>query len=328
MASSIYPENPLSTVVLGALNMDMMLETERPALAGETFEGNRFYTSPAGKGGNQAVAAARFAGNREGAVKMIARVGDDAFGTELIRHMATELIDVSDVSREEGTSSGVAVILIDRTGESFVNAAYGANKLCGEQEVEATVGALDGAGVLLVQQEIPMETSLATMRVARENGIAVILDPAPAREPESVPTDFYSFVDVITPNVHEAQALSGIEVADRRSAEAAAELIRGDLGCRVAIVTMDTNGAFVVSDEVRGHFPAFEIVPVSSVGAGDAFSGVLGAALSEGLDVSSSIEYAMAAGAMCVSKAGAQEAMAHREAIDDLIANGVRRVPT
>ncbi len=324
MQSSIYPDLPLPTVVLGALNMDMMLETERPAFAGETFEGDRFYTSPAGKGGNQAVAAARFCNNTDGVVKMIARVGGDAFGDELIRNLAAESIDVSGVSNEPGTSSGVAVILIDKTGESFVNAAYGANKLCGDQEIDAALNALDGAGALLVQQEIPMTTSLAAMRAAREMDITVILDPAPAREPDSVPEGFYSFVDIITPNVHEAQALSGIEVADQRSAEAAAEAIRRDLDCDAVVVTMDAGGAYVASEEVHGHFPSFEIVPVSSVGAGDAFAGVLGAALSEGRDLGASIEYAMAAGALCVSRAGAQEAMAQRDEIETLIANGVR----
>ena len=316
---SIQADNPKTTLLLGAINMDLLVETERLARAGETFVCDRLYTSGGGKAGNQSVAAARFAGGSGGAIKMFGRVGDDAFGNELRGFMSEQGVDMGAVTTDAEIETGVAIIFIDPTGENFVHAIYGGNGKCGDVEADATIAAMDDTSVLLVQQEIPLECSLRAMVAARECNVTVVLDPAPAIPIDTVPNGFYASADILTPNAIEAEALSGIEISDVRTAEQAAERIRELYGCECVIVTMAGEGVFVVSDELRGHMPPFEVDAVATVAAGDAFAGVLGRALCEGNDLEDAIRLAMAAGALCVSRPGTQSAMPYRAEVMSLV---------
>ena len=313
--NSIQVQSAKTTLILGAINMDLIVETERLAKAGETIACDRLYTSGGGKGGNQAVAAARFAGNTGGDVKMIGRVGNDAFGNELVQFMAEQGIEMSSVTADPEVGTGVAIIFIDPTGENYVHAVYGGNGECGDAETAAAIDALDDAGVLLVQQEIPIECSFEAMGAARERGVTVVLDPAPAIPASDVPTGFYAAADVITPNVLEAEALSEVEVLDVESAERAANRIRELYGCECVIVTLAEQGVYVASDELTSHLSPFEVEAVATVAAGDAFAGVLGRALCEGNALEPAIQLAMAAGALCVSRPGTQSAMPHRDEV-------------
>ncbi len=318
---SIYTDSgKRTTLLLGAINMDLIVESERLARAGETFVCDRMYTSGGGKAGNQAVAAARFAGDTaHGKVKMVGRVGYDAFGRELGSFMAAQGVDMSDVTVDGAIETGVAIIFIDPTGENYVHAIYGGNGKCGDTESAAAIDALDGAGALLVQQEIPMSCSYAAMQAAREKGVPVVLDPAPARSSDDVPPDFYSTATILTPNALEAEALSGIAVNDLLAAEQAAKLIRDRHGSECVIVTMAGEGVVVDSDDMRGHMSPFEVEAVATVAAGDAFAGVLGRALCEGAVLERAVRLAMAAGAICVSRPGTQSAMPQRAEVLALV---------
>ena len=316
---SIQADNSKTTLLVGAINMDLIVETERMARAGETFVCDRLYTSGGGKAGNQAVAAARFAGAVD-KVKMIGRVGDDGFGRELIEFMTEQGVDMSGVTNDPEIETGVAIIFIDPSGENYVHAIYGGNGKCGSVESEKAIAALSDAGVLLVQQEIPLSCSLEVMRAARDLNVPVVLDPAPAIPSDEVPAGFYECADIVTPNALEAEALAGISITDVASAQRAADLIRGRYGCGCVIVTMAGEGVFVASDELRGHMPPFPVDAVATVAAGDAFAGVLGRALCEGNDLESAIRLAMAAGALCVSQPGTQSAMPYRDEILETVA--------
>ncbi|MCZ6539112.1 MAG: ribokinase, partial [Chloroflexi bacterium] len=258
-------------IVLGGLNMDLIVETPRLAGPGETAEGTRFYTTPGGKGGNQAVAAARLA-ESPGTVKMVGRVGDDGFGEEMAQFMRNEGIDTSLLRRSQGIASGIAVIFILPDGENHVNPVYGANGLCDEQQSADVAGVLVNAGVLLCQQEVPLPATLAAMESAANAGVPVILDPAPVRE---VPGGFYDLVTVLTPNQGEASVMAGIEVVDAGTARSAALKIRGT-GIATVIVTLGDQGAWVEADGVSELLPAFSVNVVATVAAGDAFNGGLG----------------------------------------------------
>lgn len=314
-ANSIQASDEKTTLLLGAINMDLIVETERLARAGETFVCDRLYTSGGGKAGNQSVAAARFAGDTGGAVKMIGRIGDDGFGNELRQFMTEQGVDMGSVTTDPDIETGVAIIFIDPTGENFVHAIYGGNGKCSEVESEGAIDALDGAGVLLVQQEIPLDCSFAAMQAARASGVPVVLDPAPAIPAEDVPEGFYGAADILTPNAWEAEALSGIEVRDVESAENAARRIRETYACSCVIVTMAEQGVFVNSEELTGHLAPFKVDAVATVAAGDAFAGVLGRALCEGNELGRAIRLAMAAGALCVSRPGTQSAMPYRQEV-------------
>ena len=328
MHPSVSQPVQFSTVVFGALNMDLVVETERPAKPGETFVGKRFYTAPGGKGANQAVAAARFARKTENGgvqVAMVGAVGDDIFGRQLVSFMDDEGIDASRVSFKSGVSSGIAVIFTDDDGENYVNPVYGANTLCGASEVLKfeELAKSDAPGTLLVQQEVPLEATMSAMRIAQNLGIAVVLDPAPARRHDEIPDGFYAGVDVLTPNETEAEALSGVVIDSYGSAESSARRIRSRWGPRNVVVTMGANGALALIDGDAHVLQAHEVEVVASVAAGDAFAGVLGQALAEGCGLLEAMDLGMAAGAACVTKPGAQEAMPTRSEVFAIAADGI-----
>src|SRR3990170_5083180 len=261
--------------VLGSLNMDLIVETPRPAGPGETREGTRFYATPGGKGGNQAVAAARLLGER-GSVVLVGRVGQDRYGDDLIASLHLAGVDTTYVRRDPTRGSGVAVIFIDAQGENYVNAVYGANGCCDEQQVADAREALKDAAVLLVQQEIPLDVTLQAMTGAHRVGVTVILDPAPTRSP--LPDGFLSACHIVTPNEHEAADLCGFPVDGVNSARRAARRFR-DAGAPTVVVTLGQAGAWVEGDCVSELVPAPSVRAVTTVGAGDAFNGGLAAGL-------------------------------------------------
>jgi ribokinase len=303
--------------VLGGLNMDLIVETPRPAGPGETREGTRFYATPGGKGGNQAVAAARILGERA-PVTLVGRVGRDPYGDDLITSLLAAGVDTRYVRRDPTHTSGVAVIFIDAQGESYVNAVYGANGCCDQQQVTDVREALKEATVLLVQQEIPLDVTFEAMRCARRAGATVILDPAPTRSP--LPNGFLSACDIVTPNEHEAADLCGFAVDGLDSARRAALQIR-DAGAPTVIVTLGEAGAWVDSDKVSELVPAPSVRAVATVGAGDAFNGGLAAGLAMELDLMQAVRLGVAAGALCVTKEGAQQAMPTLAEVERLLSH-------
>lgn len=303
--------------VLGGLNMDLMVETPRPAGPGETLEGTRFYTTPGGKGGNQAVAAARILGERAPVI-MVGRVGRDSYGDDLIASLNGSGVDTRYVRRDPASGSGVAVIFIDAQGESYVNAVYGANACCDEQQVRDVRRALEDAGVLLVQHEIPLAVAFEAMKSARKAGATVILDPAPTRSP--LPDGFLAACDIVTPNEHEAADLCGFTVDDADAARRAALHIRG-AGAPTVIVTLGEAGAWVEGGKVSELVPAPSVRAVATVGAGDAFNGALAAGLAMDLGLIEAVRLGVAAGSLCATKEGAQQAMPAFAEVERLLAH-------
>ena len=299
-------------VVLGSLNMDVVVAAPRLPVPGETIAGDELHVTPGGKGANQAVAASRLGAE----VRMVGRVGEDTFGPMLLRGLQSFGVDVSRVASDPGSSSGAAAILLDADRENRIVAVYGANMRCDDEQVRETESALVGADCLLLQLEIPLEVSLATARIARQKGVPVILDPAPA---SPLPAEAYALVDVLTPNQTEAAALVGHPVDDVDQALAAArELARR--GVETAIVKLGDRGAVYVSgDSAAGHAAPFDVKAVDTVAAGDAFGGALAVALAEGKELSAAIRFASAAGAVAVTRPGAQTAMPSRDEVETLL---------
>jgi ribokinase len=303
-------------IVLGGLNMDLIVDTPRVAGPGETTEGSRFYTTPGGKGGNQAVAAARLA-QSPGSVKMVGRIGDDSFGEEMAEFMRNEGIDTSLLRRTENIASGIAVIFILPDGENHVNAVYGANALCDTQQSSDVNGALSNAAVLLCQQEVPLPATKASIDAAAKAGVMVVLDPAPVRE---IPDGFYDSVTVLTPNQGEASAMAGLEVVDSKSARLAAVKIR-NTGIETVIVTLGDQGAWVESDGVSELLDPYKVDVVATVAAGDAFNGGFGVGIASGMGLLDAARLGMASGAVCVTRDGAQESMGSRAEAEALLAS-------
>ena len=303
---------PPRIVVLGGINIDLVAMTPRFPAAGETVVGRQFLTYGGGKGANQAVAAGR-AGAQ---VSMVGRVGDDIFAAQALKTLVESGVDVSTVGVTPSTSTGIAVITIDDSAQNQIIQVLGANDTCGDEEEGKVIGQLAGASALLLQLEVSVELSLRCAQAARERGVRVILDPSPVRP---VPEAFYSCCDIITPNETDAQALVGGPVTDRYSAERAAETLL-QRGVGAAIVTLGPQGSYyATSSGAHGFVPAFQVDAIDSVGAGDAFNGALAAALGEGNDLSRAVRFASAAGALSVTRSGAQDSMPSRSEIDALL---------
>lgn len=296
--------------VLGGINMDLVTVTPRFPEAGETVVGSRFLTYPGGKGANQAVAAARMGGR----VFMVGRVGTDVFGTQLVEALSQSGVDCSRVGYSR-TSSGIAVINIDESAQNRIIQVLGANDTCGETEEYQIAELLPEISTLMLQLEVSIELSLKAARMAAAQGKTVVLDPSPVRP---LPAEFYSRCTVITPNETDAQALVGFPVVDRASAaRAAGELLTR--GVQNVIVKLGEQGAYYATISGGGHVPPFKVKAVDSVGAGDAFNGALAVALAEGKGLEEATRIASAAGALAVTRYGAQDSMPSREEVEELV---------
>ena len=298
-------------VVLGSINMDLVATTPALPQPGETVMGSSFATLPGGKGANQAVAAARLGAD----VRMVGRVGDDAFGPMLRASLEANGVGVEDVMTTAGTSSGIAVILLDDERQNYIVGIYGANMACDELQVQAARRALDGADALLLQMEIPLDVSLEAAETARRMGVRVIHDPAP---PSELPDSAYGAFDIIAPNQSEAEVLTGVTVHSIDSALEAARILRSR-GARTAIVKLGEQGVVYAAGEHAGHVPAFEVDAIDTVAAGDGFAGALAVALAEGQPLDRAVRFAAAAGALVVTKRGAQDAMPDRAEVERLL---------
>ena len=298
-------------VVLGSVNMDLVATMTRMPEPGETVKGDGFFTAGGGKGANQAVAAARLGAD----VRMVGRVGDDDFGRTLLSGLRSEGIDVGDVAVDGSNVTGVAMIMVDAAGQNCIAAVYGANMACDDMQLDAAKQAMEGADALMLQLETPPHVSVAAARHARSLGVRVVWDPAPSA---AMPEIGYAITDVLTPNETEAAELTGIRVVDVDSARVAADVLLA-MGVGTAVVKMGGNGVFAATASERYYVPPFGVDAVDSVAAGDAFSAGLAVALSEGRGLEDALRFAAAAGALAVTKPGAQSAMPFRQEADALL---------
>ncbi|NLS95710.1 MAG: ribokinase [Planctomycetaceae bacterium] len=288
-------------VVVGSVNTDMVVKSERIPGPGETVTGGTFVMPAGGKGANQAVAAARLGVQ----VTLVARVGDDMFGRQAIENFKEEGILTDHVVLDPDNATGVALILVDQAGENCISVAPGANFAITTADVDAAADVIRKADVVLLQLEIPMAVVEHTAALAAEAGVPVILDPAPAAP---LPAGLLPNVSVLTPNESEAERLTGIAVTDEASArQAAGKLL--EAGARHVIITLGTKGALVQGPDLDALVPSFEVQAVDSTAAGDAFNGGLAAALASGDVLEDAVRQAAMVGALSVTKMGAQPSL-------------------
>ncbi|MFF8692194.1 ribokinase [Streptomyces sp. NPDC015144] len=287
--------------VLGSTNMDLVAYTERAPRLGETVTGREFRTVPGGKGANQAVAAARAGGD----VLMIGAVGDDAYGGLLRDNLEHSGVDTDLLHTAEGPS-GTAHIVVDSAGANAIVVIPGANATVtalGPGEIAA----IAGAGLLLLQLELPLSAVVEGARTARAQGVRTILTPSPV---QPLPAELLDCVDLLVPNEHEAAELSGF--ADPW---AAADHLLGRVP--VVVITLGAKGCLYAA---RGTepvlFPAPEVTAVDTTGAGDTFVGTLAVALAEHRPVPEALAWAAAAAALCVQRPGASASMPYRTEIE------------
>ena len=300
--------------VVGSLNMDLIARTPRFPQPGETIIGSDFHTVPGGKGANQAVAAARLGAQ----VSMVGRVGRDGFAESLLNNLVAAGVDHAFVIQDPEAATGVALIAVDDAGQNSIIVASGANVRLSPTDVDGAEAAIAGADALLLQLESPLETVTRAAKAAHAHGVPVILNPAPAR---SLPDALLALVDVLIPNESETALLTGLPVGDPAEAEAAATALRG-LGVGTVILTLGERGALLAREDGAEYFPAFEVTPVDTTAAGDAFVGGFAVALGEGRSLAEAVQWGNGAGALATTRLGAQPSLPTRQDLEGLLATG------
>ncbi len=299
-------------IVVGSSNTDMIIKLKRFPQAGETLLGGTFITAAGGKGANQAVGAAKAGGN----VRLIARVGRDMFGNNARADFIRQGIHTQHVFTDRESPSGVALILVAANGENSIAVAPGANAGLSPSDVHKARRVFAGAGALVIQLEIPLDTVIAAADLAVQAGVPVILNPAPAR---SLPRRLLKALTIITPNEIEAERLTDVKVdSDRAAAKAGDRLLAN--GVRAVVITLGARGAFVATDGLRKRVPGFKAKAVDTTAAGDIFNGALAVALVEGKGLEPAVEFANAAAAISVTRMGAQTSAPTRREIDRFLA--------
>ncbi|HEY3755707.1 MAG TPA: ribokinase [Opitutaceae bacterium] len=301
-----------SVVVVGSSNTDMILRVERIPVRGETILGGAFATAAGGKGANQAVGAARAGGK----VALVARLGRDMFGDQALAGFARDGIDVTQVVRDDRFPSGVAFIFVASDGENSIGVASGANARLTPGDVRRAQNVFSHAKVVVAQLEVPLAAVTAAAVSAEKAGAQFILNPAPAC---AVPDALLRRVTVLTPNETEAELLTGIRVVDEASASKAAARLRRR-GARNVIVTLGSKGAWVATERGETMIAGFRVKTVDTTAAGDIFNGALAVALAEGQPLERAAQFANAAGALSVTRLGAQDSAPNRRQIERLLA--------
>jgi ribokinase len=286
-------------VVLGSLHLDIMVHAPDRPKKGETLPGSAWGYKAGGKGGNQAVAAAQFGARSS----MVGRVGNDDFGQRLLGHLRDAGVDAEHVLTDSEAGSGMSVAIIDAEGDYGAVIVSGANLRMSNKDLEEAREVIRSAQVLVLQNEVLEATNVAATQLARDYGIRVILNAAPARPLEP---DLAASIDVLVVNAVEAEMICGVAVTSLPAAtEAAARLSE-----QVDNVVVTAGGLGLAVAE-RGKTPyaeaAHSVKLVDTHGAGDAFIGALAARWASGVSVVEAVRFANAAAALFVSTAADQK---------------------
>jgi len=302
-----YNFHMTNILVVGSLNADLVVSTPRFPQPGETISGEDLRVIPGGKGGNQAVAASRLGAN----VSMLGRVGRDNFGDFLLDNLKANHVDTQLIQRDDA-STGTATIIVDANGQNSIVLSAGANGKVSSSDVELV--SFSDFSLLLLQLEIPTPTVLSAATLAKQNGVRVILNPAPAKE---LPNELISLADFLIPNETELSLLTGMEVNNIPSAEKAAHALLNK-GAKNVIVTLGNKGAFIVNEETNTHVETYKVDVVDTTAAGDAFIGGF-ASILDSSNLLDAVRYGCACGALATTKFGAQPSLPTNEEVDEFI---------
>jgi ribokinase len=320
-------------IVVGSVNVDLVVYAPRLPQPGETVTGGRFVQHDGGKGGNQAVAAARLGAP----TILVAAIGADAFGERARAALEADRVKGGEIVTQPAEPTGVALVLVDAAGENVISVASGANAALTPAHVQEAFKRLAPAAgdVVLAGHEIPTATTREALRLGRAAGATTILNPAPA---EGVDRSVFGLADVVTPNRQELAVLVEAEghrigrhgavpsdpvAAARTLLERNAE---GD-GTGAVLVTLGRSGAvLVLRDGEAIELPAPGVTAVDTVGAGDALNGALAAGLAEGLSIHEAADRAVTAASLSVTKPGARGGLPTRDELEGFLAATGRAV--
>lgn len=286
--------------VVGSLNMDLVVNTPRVPVLGETILGSGFMTAPGGKGANQAVAAAKLGGR----VHMVGCVGNDIFGRDLLENLALNKVEVETVKTVDGVATGIAMIVV-KDGDNFIIVDPGANSHLIPDLVEQAEEWIKNSFITVIQLEIPMESVEKAIKLSKKHGVKVLLNPAPAR---NLSDELLSRVDIFTPNETECELITGLPAKTIDEAKAAVSYLQAK-GIPQVIITMGSRGVVYNRENEIIHKPVPKVKVVDTTAAGDSFSGAVAVALSQGKCIDEAIDFANVVGTLTVMKKGAQTSL-------------------
>ena len=287
-----------SIVVVGTMHMDFTVYVDNLPKPGETVLGWNFEMSPGGKGANQAVAISRLGADSY----LISRVGDDYVGKLLLENAIRNGVKVDYVKRDAEAHSGVALIIVDAKGENVIAVAPGVDSRISPRDVEDAENVIASSDAVIAQLEIPVETAVKALELAKAKGKLAVLNPAPAKP---LPQRVYKDLDLITPNIRELEALSGVKVRGDEDVVKAARVLL-ERGVKTVVVTLGKIGALIVDEKGSRNIATYDVPVVDTVGAGDAFNGALTLALTLGAPIEEAVDFANMVASLKVTKKGAQ----------------------
>ena len=297
--------------VVGSFVYDLVAKAPRRPKTGETLIGESFGMFLGGKGANQAIASSRSGAS----VHMIGRLGKDLFGNQFLEKFSNEGINTDFVIIDDVNGTGIGMPLIDATGDNSIVLIPQANMALSVSDVNNAFEPITSSDVLILQLEVPIDASQRAAEIAKENNTMVLLNPAPARE---IPDSFLRLVDVLIPNETETEILSGLKTTtDDQAIEAARTLT--SKGISTVILTLGHRGALLLTDKIEKRVPGFAIETVDTTAAGDAFCGALATSLAQGSTIEDAIWVANAAGALAVTKIGAEPSLPKKEDLDQFL---------
>ena len=286
--------------VLGIFVADISFSGDKIPITGETILGDNYNIGPGGKGCNQAIAISRLGGK----VNFISKLGNDDYGKLAINKLKKDNIDTSNIIISKKHKTGVAGIHVDRnTGKNAITVVRGAPASLTVDEID--INTIKKSKIFLTQLEIPLNVTLHCLKVAKENGLINILNPAPACE---LNNDFFKLVDYFTPNEMEAEFYTGVKINNEKDAKYSAKKLI-DMGIKKIIITLGEKGLFYSDGKEEIYIKASEDKAIDTTGAGDAFNGSFSLALLKGKKIRECLEMANKVAGLSTTKLGAGDGM-------------------
>ena len=298
-------------VVIGSSNVDLLMKMDHLPEKGETVTDAEFFQVYGGKGANQAVAAARAGGH----VAFVNCVGEDAYTPQMVQNYKNDGIDTRFVFHEKGIASGHALIMIGGAGMNYLSVAPGANYKLTPAKIDEAMPVIEEAAMIVMQYEITQETIQYVIDIANQKGIPVMWNCAPAR---AFDMSYIPKINILVLNEVEAGFLAGMPVENKTDAEKAAGILISK-GVEKVIITLGSQGAFVVTKNEKVSVPSYKVDAIDTTAAGDTFCGSFAVALVEGKSLKEALQFASAAAAISVTRMGAQPSAPTRKEIDEFL---------
>lgn len=293
-----------TVTVLGSLNVDTIVTINHMPLPGETISSHDKSSAAGGKGANQAIAAVRAGAD----VNFVGKVGQDDAGQFMLKSLADNDVDTSNISEDANTGTGSAIILLDDNGQNSIVVYGGTNQLVGTADIESAQAKIKESDFLIAQFETPQAAALEAFKYAKSNGVITILNPAPAA---AIMPELLTYTDIIVPNETESETLTGIKVTDEASMLQNFAAFQ-QMGVKNLVITVGDKGAFYANDQHHEFIPAFKVNAVDTTAAGDTFIGALSSQLTSDLqNMGDAIAFAQKASSITVQGFGAIPSIPH-----------------